>query len=82
MGVVPGRDRSLPPVLLGAHYDSVIDAPCVDDNATSVALNLAIAEEYVLRPLERDLVACRGAHSILPSPSASTQNFDQVSSPS
>jgi hypothetical protein len=56
VGVVPGRDRSLPPVLLGAHYDSVIDAPCVDDNSTSVALNLAIAEEYVLRPLERDLV--------------------------
>jgi hypothetical protein len=28
----------------------------VDDKATSVALNIAIAEEYVLRPLERDLV--------------------------
>ena len=56
VGVIPGRDRTLPPILLGAHYDSVIDAPCVDDNATSVALNLAIAQEYVLRPLERDLI--------------------------
>lgn len=56
VGVVPGRKRKLPPILLGAHYDSVIDAPCADDNATSVALNLAIAEEFVNRPLDRDLI--------------------------
>lgn len=55
-GVVPGRDRSLPPILLGAHYDSVIDAPCVDDNAASVAHNLVLAKHYALRPLERDVV--------------------------
>ena len=56
VGVIPGRDRSLPPLLLGAHYDSVIDAPCADDNATSVALNLAIAERVMAKPLERDLI--------------------------
>lgn len=56
VGVIPGIDRSLPPLLLGAHYDSVIDAPSVDDNATSVALNLSIAEEFVERPLQRDLI--------------------------
>ena len=56
IAVIPGRDRSLPPILLGAHYDSVIDAPCADDNATSVALNLAIAEEFAEEELERDLV--------------------------
>jgi hypothetical protein len=56
VGVIPGKDRSLPPLLIGAHYDSVIDAPCADDNATSVALNLAIAEAFVNRPLERDLI--------------------------
>jgi hypothetical protein len=56
VGVIPGRDRTLPPILLGAHYDSVIAAPCVDDNATSVALNLAIAEAVALQPLERDLI--------------------------
>jgi hypothetical protein len=55
-GVIPGRDRKLPPLLLGAHYDSVIDAPCADDNATSVALNLAIAERMMAEPLERDLI--------------------------
>ena len=56
IGVIPGADRSLAPILLGAHYDSVIDAPCADDNATSVALNLAIAEEFQPGELERDLV--------------------------
>jgi len=56
VGVIPGRDRSLPPILLGVHYDSVIDAPCVDDNATSVAHNILLASHYVLHPLERDLI--------------------------
>ena len=58
IGVVPGKDRSLPPLLLGAHYDSVIDAPCADDNATSVAMNLAIAEMALTTPwkLDRDLI--------------------------
>ena len=56
VGVIPGKDRSLPPILLGAHYDSVIDAPCVDDNATSVAHNLLLADHYAPRTLERDLI--------------------------
>jgi hypothetical protein len=56
IGVIPGRNRSLPPILLGAHYDSVIDAPCVDDNATSVAHNILLADHYSENPLERDLI--------------------------
>lgn len=56
VGVIPGKNRTLPPILIGAHYDSVIDAPCVDDNATSVAKTLVLAEEYAHRPLERDLI--------------------------
>lgn len=56
VGVIPGRDRSLPPILLGAHYDSVIDAPCADDNATSVAHNIVLASRFSHHPLERDLV--------------------------
>ena len=55
-GVIPGKDRTLPPILLGAHYDSYLAGPSADDNATSVALNLAIAEEYANRPLDRDLI--------------------------
>lgn len=56
IAVRPGKVRSLPAILLGAHYDSVIDAPCADDNATSVALNLAIAGEFADGELERDLI--------------------------
>ena len=56
VGVIPGRNRSLSPILLGAHYDSVIDAPCVDDNATSVAHNIVLADHYSVDPLERDLI--------------------------
>lgn len=56
VGVIPGRDSRLPPILLGAHYDSVIDAPCADDNATSVAHNLVLADRYAGEPLERDLL--------------------------
>jgi len=56
IGVIPGRNRTLPPLLIGAHYDSVIDAPCADDNATSVALNLSIAEMAIDWGLKRDLI--------------------------
>ncbi len=56
VGVIPGRDRTLEPILIGAHYDSVIDAPCADDNATSIAMTLAIAEEFISKDLERDLI--------------------------
>lgn len=42
-GVVPGRDRKLPPLLIGAHYDSVIAAPCADDNGVAVVMCLTLA---------------------------------------
>lgn len=56
VGVAPGSNRNLPPVLVGAHYDSVINAPCADDNATSVAVALAAAETFAAEPLQRDVV--------------------------
>ena len=58
----PGRGRprqrpSVGPLLVGAHYDSVIDAPCADDNAAAVAIALAVAGRVAESgPLERDLV--------------------------
>ncbi|MDA8973352.1 M28 family peptidase [Akkermansiaceae bacterium] len=56
-GVITGRDRSLSPVLIGAHYDSVIDAPCADDNGASVAISLSVAEAMIkCGGLERDLL--------------------------
>lgn len=55
-GVVPGKDRTLNPVLIGAHYDSVLDGPCADDNATAVAVTLSAAEHFMRQPPERDIV--------------------------
>ena len=43
VGVVRGNDPKLPPLLVGAHYDSVIAPPCADDNAAAVAIALAAA---------------------------------------
>lgn len=56
--IIPGKNRQLDPVLIGAHYDSVIDAPCADDNATAVAVTLATAEHFSqpANQPERDLI--------------------------
>ena len=54
--VVAGSRREAPPLLLGAHYDSVLEAPCADDNAAAAAIVLEVALELVSRPLTRDVV--------------------------
>jgi hypothetical protein len=56
IGAIPGRDSSLKPLIIGAHYDSVIATPCADDNAAAVAIALGCAE--TIRPLQlaRDIV--------------------------
>ena len=56
VGVLPGRERELPPVLVGAHYDSVIAAPSADDNAAAVAIALAAAEILKATERARDVV--------------------------
>ena len=56
VGVIKGRNPRLAPILVGAHYDSVIAAPCADDNAAAVAIALAVSECVEPRMLERDLV--------------------------
>jgi Zn-dependent M28 family amino/carboxypeptidase len=56
VGVVPGASPSAKPILIGAHYDSVIPAPCADDNAAAVAIALAAAEMLRKRRLRRDVV--------------------------
>lgn len=55
-GRIPGSESSSHPILLGAHYDSAIDAPCADDNAVSVACILSIAEILVKRKPERNVI--------------------------
>jgi hypothetical protein len=56
VAVVPGGDRSLPPLLLGAHYDTAGPLPGADDNAAAVAIALAVAERLRTAPGRRDVV--------------------------
>lgn len=55
-GFIPGSGSTALPVLIGAHYDSAIDAPCADDNAISIALILSIAETLIKKPQERTVI--------------------------
>jgi len=43
----PGRSTKdgLPPILVGAHYDTVVDSPGADDNASALAVLLEVAYE-------------------------------------
>jgi hypothetical protein len=56
IGVAPGRESKRSPILIGAHYDSVIAAPCADDNAAAVAIALSVADELTLSRPDRDVV--------------------------
>ncbi|MCY4484744.1 MAG: M28 family peptidase [Spirochaetaceae bacterium] len=56
VAVARGTNRDAAPLLLGAHYDSLLEAPCADDNAAAVAIVLEVAQELVARPLTRDVV--------------------------
>jgi len=58
VGVVPGRDPSLPPILLGAHYDTCGVQPGADDNAAAVAAVLAAVPGLrAARPVRSVVVA-------------------------
>lgn len=56
MGLVPGRARSLAPIVLGAHYDTCGPLPGADDNAAAIAIALELAARAKRAPFERDLV--------------------------
>ena len=57
VGVLPGQDRSLPPILLMAHYDSVPGSPGAADDAAGVAAILESVRAIKARgPTPRDLV--------------------------
>jgi Peptidase family M28 len=49
VGVLPGRDRSLPALALMAHYDSVPGSPGAADDATGVATVLDLVRAIRLR---------------------------------
>ncbi|MDX9971764.1 MAG: M28 family peptidase [FCB group bacterium] len=56
LGRLPGLDASLPPVVLVAHYDTVIRYAGADDNAAAMAILLASVEPLRSRKLARDVV--------------------------
>jgi Peptidase family M28 len=44
--------KRLPPIVIGAHYDTVPGSPGADDNATGVAVLLELARDIASRPLK------------------------------
>ncbi len=55
-GVWPGTDRSLPPILLVAHYDTCGDQPGADDNAAAIAIWLHVIDILKRIKLNRDIL--------------------------
>jgi Zn-dependent M28 family amino/carboxypeptidase len=57
VGVLPGKDRALPAILVMSHYDSVHNSPGAADDATGVAAALEIARALkVDGPHARDVI--------------------------
>ncbi len=46
---------NLPPILIGAHYDTVLGSPGADDNATGVAVLLELARIFATQPIKYPL---------------------------
>lgn len=56
VGVAPGADEGLAPVLIAAHYDTVPGTPGADDNAAAIAVVLEVAARLAERPAARPVV--------------------------
>ena len=50
---LPGRERGLQPLLIGAHYDGPLHSPGADDNASGVAALLELARRWAEHPPRR-----------------------------
>ena len=51
-GLEKGIKKRLPPIVIGAHYDTVPGSPGADDNATGVAVLLELARDIASGPLK------------------------------
>jgi len=49
------RGEELPPLLIGAHYDTVSGSPGADDNASGLVVLLEVASRLCAQPLERPI---------------------------
>lgn len=57
IGILPGRDRSLPAVMLMAHHDTVWGSPGAADDSAGVAASLEVVRAIKARgQAERDLI--------------------------
>ena len=56
LAAVPGKDPSLSPVLLGAHYDTCGSLPGADDNAAAVGVLLEVADGIRVEPTDRSVI--------------------------
>ena len=52
LGIEKGIKKRLPPIVIGAHYDTVPGSPGADDNATGVAVLLELARDIASGPLK------------------------------
>ncbi|MEG3954902.1 M28 family peptidase [Microcoleus sp. herbarium2] len=52
LGLEKQIKKPLPPIVIGAHYDTVPGSPGADDNATGVAVLLELARDIASRPLK------------------------------
>jgi Zn-dependent M28 family amino/carboxypeptidase len=50
-----GSQKELPPILIGAHYDTVPGTPGADDNATGMAVLLELARMFAAQPTKHPL---------------------------
>ncbi|MBD2500534.1 M28 family peptidase [Anabaena azotica] len=50
-----GKQRQLPPILIGAHYDAVPGTSGADDNATGVVVLLELARKFAAAPAKYPL---------------------------
>lgn len=53
---LPGRDPTLQPLLVGAHYDGPLNSPGADDNASGVVALLELARRWSIRPPRRPVI--------------------------
>lgn len=56
LAITHGSNRSLSPILVGAHYDTCGVFPGADDNAAAVSIVLEAAAQIADRPLERSVI--------------------------
>ncbi|KIG13713.1 Aminopeptidase [Enhygromyxa salina] len=56
IGVAPGTQPELAPIVLAAHYDTCGPLPGADDNAAAIAIALRVAEQLRAEPAPRGVV--------------------------